>query len=112
MLTYFDCYLVWILDTGSLCSFGGCPGNHSVDKVGLEITEVHLHLQGKCQLWPADFMSLSAYFELPKHIYNHYFKYFVSYFVSRASSTWLIYWDWTFIETAGFVGFLLLALCL
>ena len=29
-------------ETGFLCSFGACPGIHSVEQAGLELTEIHL----------------------------------------------------------------------
>lgn len=33
--------LLILFETDFLCCFGGCPGTHSVDQVGLELTEIH-----------------------------------------------------------------------
>ena len=36
--------LVLFFQTGFPCSFGGCPGTHSVDQAGLDLTEIRLPL--------------------------------------------------------------------
>jgi hypothetical protein len=41
------CFAFVFQDWVSLCSFG-CPGTHSIDQAGFELTEIHLPLLLEC----------------------------------------------------------------
>jgi hypothetical protein len=40
--------LFWLLDITISLRSPNCPGTHSVDQAGLELTEIHLPLPSKC----------------------------------------------------------------
>ena len=45
----FVCFgFLGFFETESLCSFGACPGTHSLDQDGLKLTEIYLLLLPKC----------------------------------------------------------------
>ena len=46
-LFYFYYFIFLFLETGFLCIFG-CSGTHSVDQIGLRLTEIHLSLPPEC----------------------------------------------------------------
>ena len=43
-----DIGLVCLFETGFLCVALGCPGTHSVDQAGLELTKIPLPLLPEC----------------------------------------------------------------
>ena len=43
-LFYLFIIYFWFFQAGFLCSFGACPGTHSLDQVGLKLKEIHLPL--------------------------------------------------------------------
>ena len=75
--TFCFVYLFWFFKTGFLCSFRACPGTHSIDQAGLELTEICLALPPECWIKGVHHHRLaSASLFKPSTQYAVHFEYF------------------------------------
>ena len=69
VLGFFACFVLFF-ETGFLCvaSFG-CPGTHSVDQTGLELTEICLTLSASAEIKDVPPPSYNDFLKVPLRAY-------------------------------------------